>query len=164
MDSVYIERATEAHARALAHLMRPEDEAECEAVGLSALAMILKSLGASEIAYAVFFGGELGCIVGVAPYDGDTALGASGCGTVWMLSGGAVARHKRAFLRTSKTVLAGLLERYGYLENVVDSRYAAAIRWAKWLGFVVREPRRYSFSETPFCHIHIRRESWAEQH
>jgi hypothetical protein len=137
--------------------MRPEDVAECEAAGLTPFEALSRSVELSEVAVATFFQGELGAIWGAGPVD---LPGEGPAGMVWMLSGPAVAKRRKDFLRECRRAVERLLERHEVLFNFVDSRYLAALRWAKWLGFEVG-PAEAAGDGIPFHRIVLRRSAWA---
>lgn len=158
-----VERATEAHARALAPRLRLEDKMECEALGFhGALDALVSSLEASVETWALYLGGELAALYGVADPRPESILGGPGPrGVVWALTGEACSRHPRAFVRASRWALADLLERWGSLHNVVDTRYRGALRWLDVLGF--RAGKEHTIRGTRFVSAHIRRDAWARQ-
>lgn len=154
---VTFEPATDEHVAALAPLLRAEDQAEVLAEGYGGAAhALLESIAASDLARAVLFDGEVAAIFGVAPTKEP------GTGFVWMLTGRAVARHPKAFLRACRPTLAALLEGYSRLVNVVDARYAAALRWARWLGFSVGQAAPLVPGGHFFCPIDVRRQPWVQ--
>lgn len=131
--------ATPEHVEELARAMRKEDAAEVLASGgFSPRQALEVSLAHSTSAWTVFFGPEVAAMWGVCPGPGGSSLlGGSEIGIAWALTGTAVDRSKRSFLRVSKVALAALLHDYAALVNYVDARYTAALRWARWLGFEV---------------------------
>jgi hypothetical protein len=159
--SVSLVEATPEHAEALAPQMRLEDEAEVVASGFAdAREALLVSLAGSLAAYALLFDGEVAALFGVAPLD-ETLLGTSSSGVAWVLTGRAATRHRKAFVRWSRPALALLLRERHHLVNMVDARYAAALRWARWLGFRIGEPEPFGPHGHLFCPISIRRSQWA---
>lgn len=146
----------------LAPLLRAGDTQEIAALGKEPLPALQESIVASDEAYAVFFGGEIGALFGVET-DPAPTLGAPKLGLIWMLSGRAAGKHPRDFLRWSRIVVSGLLSRYDALFNAIDARYTGALRWAEWLGFELEEPRPFGPLGMPFCRFSVRREpngSW----
>lgn len=128
---IRIEDATVEHAVALAPHLRQADVDEVVVGGETPLGALTQSTTMSEVAYAVFFDDELACMVGVVPL-------VHGEGTIyrpWLLTGKAVDKHKRTFVCLSRWVMAHLLECYPELNQVVDARYSAALRWASAIGF-----------------------------
>lgn len=145
-----IQDATLRHAMQLGDNLRPEDRAELEAIGATdphrALVNYLKGSG---VAFAAVLNGEVGAMFGTAPVD--SALSApEGLAAVWMLTGRKFAEKPRAFIRPARGMLQLLLERHHILVNYIDARYEAAVRWAKWLGFVVGSPVPYGPAGMPF--------------
>lgn len=61
------------------------------------------------------------------------------------------------FVRESREFIYALLDRYGLLVNFVDSRHTEAIRWLRWLGFVVDETRSIILSDpdVPFFRFYL---------
>lgn len=147
----------------VARHMRPGDAAECAALGFaSPLEALTRSIGASEASNVALFDDEPACIFGVAALH-QTALGSSRThGVAWVLTSTAVDRHRREFLRWSPVMVEGMLSRYETLINVVDDRYHAALRWARWLGFSVSEPVTLP-SGVPFRRITLKRDAWVQR-
>lgn len=148
---VAIVEATRAHAESFVPLMRAADVEEVRALGLSPREAVLDSLEASEVAFAALFGGEVAFLYGVVPLWRTALTGSSTTGQLWFLSGRAVDRHPKAFLRATRASLPRLLERYAVLTNVIDARYAGALRWARWLGATLYPPRPFGPEGVPFC-------------
>lgn len=147
--------ATLAHAQALGPLLRDGDREEGLALGLDPAAAVVESLGLSEVAYALVFDGEVAAVCGVVPTRKP------GTGQVWIVTGRAVDRHPKAYLRATREVLGMLLERYEELGNLIDSRYLGAVRWARWLGVEVHEPVPAGPYGIPFHPFVVRRGTWA---
>lgn len=131
-----IERATRAHAEALASVMRAEDIAEAWAWSLKPpLEALLYSMESSAIAWTALIDGEVASIFGVGPSAMDVEKG-----VVWHLSGSVVDKHPIAYARVCRPVVWKLLEVFPTLVNAVDGRYEKAQRWLRWLGFQLGEP------------------------
>lgn len=129
-----VTRATLEHARALAAVLRPEDEAECLASGhATALEALEKGVLFSQAAYAIFFDGELGVVLGV-----DRALDGAPCEGlyIWCLTGKVVDRAKLSFWRVSKLIVEQMRRTFGPLHCLTDCRYTRARAWLDRLGFV----------------------------
>jgi hypothetical protein len=156
LATVEIVPALSSHALRLAPFLRKEDVAEVRALGMDPTQALLDSVSNSSEAFAVSFDGELSAIFGVVPAR-ETLLGSSDVGQIWMLSGEGITRHRKAFLRVSRWVVAQLLQRYRLLWNVIDARYAGALRWARWLGFEVMEARPAGPFNMLFCPFIVRR-------
>lgn len=123
--------ATLEHARELAGTLRPEDAAEVLACGYSPLEGLERSVRMSSRAWAIVAGGEVAALFGVFGYSGEDA------GCIWFLTGQVFLKNWRAVARVAPAVMRELLEGCGCLDNVIDARYSAAVRWARWLGFQV---------------------------
>lgn len=149
--------ATLEHAEALARAMRPEELAELEAAGLEPLEAVEMSMRKSDASFAVLVDGQVGAMFGVGPLAGVSER----VGQVWFLTGTDFPKHRRAYVRVARSAIAAMLELYPVLFNIIDARYAAAVRWAKWLGFDVGEPQPYGPAGVPFVPARLRRDSWA---
>jgi hypothetical protein len=137
----------------LAEVMRDADKAECEALGGGTpLDHLLKSLEVSSVAYTLRFNGEVAAMYGAGPLD-DTLLCARG--VAWLLTGRAVARYPKAFWKHSLLGVGQLLSEFATLEQAIDARYEAALRWARRLGFTVGPALPLGPKASPFHHISI---------
>ncbi|HWV38855.1 MAG TPA: hypothetical protein VN033_10315 [Vulgatibacter sp.] len=142
--------AAPAHVDELAPKLRPADAAEVLASGgFTPREALEESVRASAHAFAALFDGEVAGMWGVV--DGP------GCGIVWALTGPAVERHPKAFLRHSRVAVGVLLRHYPALVNYVDARYAAALRWVRRLGFEVGPPETFGAAGLLFHRILLRR-------
>ena len=61
-------------------------------------------------------------------------------GVPWLLGSDPVTAYRRAFLVESRRMVARWLTLFEVLQNVVDARYGAALRWMRWLGFEIGPP------------------------
>lgn len=107
--------------------MTDGDRAELEAAGLG-----IDCLDGVP-AQALRWRGELVCLFGVVPQT-------DGAGIPWMLCTrtlGAVPRRQMAAI--SRDVVDGWRGRFVRLTNFVHRRHASALRFVRWLGFVVDE-------------------------
>lgn len=137
------------HVDELAPKMRPADTAEVLASGgFTPREALEESVTASAHAFAALFDGEVAALWGVV--DGP------GCGIVWALTGPAVERHPKAFLRHSRIAVNVLLRHYPALTNFVDARYEQALRWVRRLGFSVGPPEPFGAAGLPFHRILLR--------
>jgi hypothetical protein len=126
--------ATEDDVRELAPLLRAEDRAEVLALGLDPVDGLLQSLAAACEAWTWRDGDRIICMAGVVPLS---LIGSTG--VPWLLGSPLVARHRRAFMIETRSMVARWLMMFGVLRNVVDDRYVAAHRWLRWLGFEIGE-------------------------
>lgn len=149
--------ATPELAEQLAGTMRPEDVAEVRAQGWEPLPALLQSMRGSDVSIAVVLGDQVGAMFGVGQLAGVSAR----VGQVWFLTGEVFARHPKAFVRVARQALAQLLELYPVLFNLIDTRYAAALRWARWLKFDIGAPLPFGPEGVLFAPAHLRRDAWA---
>lgn len=129
--------ATEDDARELAPLLRAEDRAEVLALGLDTVDGLLHSVAGACEAWTYRADDRIVCMAGVAPLS---LIGTTG--VPWLLGSDLVPAHRRAFMVETRRMVARWLTLFPMLRNVVDARYAAAIRWLTWLGFAISEPFR----------------------
>ncbi|TAJ97519.1 MAG: hypothetical protein EPO41_02765 [Reyranella sp.] len=138
--------ATEEDARELAPLLRAEDRAEIAALsGREPAELLVESVRASWETTTYRADGALICIGGVAPLS---LIGSTG--VPWLMGTDLVPVHRKAFMRHSREAMPRWLARYPTLRNVVDARYAEAIRWLRWLGFRFGEPVVMGVAGLPF--------------
>jgi GNAT superfamily N-acetyltransferase len=133
--------ATEDDAHELAPLLRAADRAEVLALGAEPIDGLLDSLRASREAWTARADGQIICMTGVCPL---TLIGSTG--VPWLLGSDLVPKHGPHFLRESRRLVARWREMFPVLENRVPADYAAALRWARWMGFTVHPGQ-------PFCKI-----------
>lgn len=80
----------------------------------------------------------------------------TGMAIPWVLTTGLVDRHPKIFYKLSREVVAVMRSKHGMLVNMVDARYAKALRWVRRLGFEVHPPEPFGFAGMPFCRITMR--------
>jgi hypothetical protein len=149
--------ATEAHALELARTMHPATAALEAELGLTPGEAVIRSMGASEASFAVLAGGELLAIFGVAQHPG-TPPGT--LGNVWVMASSAVDRHRIEFIRAGRAAVGVLLRLYPVLVGFADVRHEGMVRFARWLGFEVKEPRPHGAAGKPSHLIFLRRREW----
>jgi hypothetical protein len=129
-------------AEAVAAGMRPADLAEVLAAGFAdGRDAIDYSLARSPlVALAMAEEGRPIALCGVAQ---NTLLALTG--QPWVLGTVNLDRPcaQRAFLYFSSRVAGLMRARYARLENWVDARYPAAVRWIEWMGFNLDPPAPY---------------------
>jgi hypothetical protein len=126
--------ATLAHVEAID--LRDGDRREIEALGVAAREGLAASLARSVWADAYLADGEVAALVGVAlqPLVGGVAM-------PWLLTGKPVDRHRKAFLRLTRSRTRRMLAEHGTLVAEVHAEYREAVRWLAWLGFTLAPPR-----------------------
>lgn len=109
---------------------RPADRLECENYGLTVCEAVKMSIENSIFAHTVEVDGEVAGIWGYGSYSltNGTALG-------WLLTTPVVDRYPKLFVKTSKVIIAYILERYPRILVLVDENHAKAIAWLNHLGF-----------------------------
>ena len=135
--------ATAAHIDAID--LRDGDRREIEALGLSVREGLAQALVRSVSAQAYIADGEVAALTGVVlqPVLGGTAM-------PWLMTGRPVDRHRKSFLRLTRTRTHRLLAEHGMLVAQVHAEYREAIRWLDWLGFVLAPARPLGARGAPF--------------
>lgn len=143
--------ATDEDAISLALRMRQADVDEVWASHhMAPLQALRASMAGSRDTRVGTADGFVICMFGVG---GGTILVNSG--TPWMLSSVELPEHAMRFLAGSREVIDEMYSKYDYLANHVDARNTLSIRWLKWLGFTVREPKPFGIDERPFCRFEL---------
>jgi hypothetical protein len=138
--------ATMEHVEAMAPRMRRADVEEVWAANRSNPYDALRSsLALSWNAWAGVVDGVVMCIFGVTPLSLVT-----GCGVPWMLGATGLERYAMAFLRRNRRYVAEMLATFPRLENWVDARNGASIRWLRWLGFTLEPAAPWGAFGLPF--------------
>lgn len=129
-------------ARDLAPFLRHEDVAEIDAAtGQSPLEALLYGLGASLECRTVHEIGRPIAMFGIVPRDGY--------GVPWLLGSDRIAIH-REFARRSRSVFADIARPFQHLENRIDARQRAHIKWIQFLGFTLDDLRPWGRRGEPF--------------
>lgn len=164
MGAVSFVRAEVAHAEALAPNLRANDVAEVLAGGhASARAALVRSLEVSDVAYALLLGEEVAALFGVAPMPQTVLGGDDSVGIVWLLTGKAVARRPKDFLRSAPYALNLLWPRAERLSVMVDARYGGALSLLRSLqrrrlaAVRIHAAQALGPFGVPFCRVDIRR-------
>ncbi len=138
--------ATLEHARRLAPALRDADKAEIKAAShLSSYEALEYGVRFSTLSRTVFMDGQIACMWGV----GSANL-IGGVGVPWMLGSPLIKTHAASFLRRCGPCVEQLKAGFQLLENYVDARNTAAIRWLRWLGFCVEPPHPFGPDGLPF--------------
>ena len=143
MSEAHVVPATLAHADALS--LRPGDAREIEAFGLTPREALARSLARSIWADAYLVDGEVAALMGMTL---STLLG--GVAMPWLLTGHAVDRHRKAFLRLTRARIGQMLAEHGTLVAEVHAEYREALRWLAWLGFELGPGRPLGRCGAPF--------------
>lgn len=154
--SYTIEPADYNSVKDLFAMIRASDAREVMAsAGQTPEEAITLSMGLSYDSWILRDGDEPVCVFGVAPI-----LGKPGVGSPWMLASHKFAASKapprirrritRVILAKSKQYIAKMLDHFYLLENYVDARNEASIRWLKWCGFKLDPPIIHGVAKIPF--------------
>jgi len=145
--------ATEAHAEALAPVMREADRLEIEAAsGDTPLDALRRSLARSTEAWAATTPEGVIAVYGVGPLS---LLGLQGA--PWMLGSDLVEQYPLAVLRHSRVTVRRWAGVWREMSNWADARNTVALRWLAWLGFHVKPPIPYGVAQLPFHPFELRR-------
>lgn len=139
--------ATQDHINALKGRLRKSDVDEIGAsCGLSPDVALQLSFQTSEVAWAgLAFGGDVVAIFGVVRRGMFSTtgipwmLGTDGLAPVWIEVG-----------RRTKHYVHEMKARFDLLENHVDARQKASIRWLKWCGFTLEPAKPWGVLGLPF--------------
>jgi len=133
--------AVPSDAGALAPRLRAADVAELQAAhgpDADPLALLRNGLAVTPGAVAAVQDGRVIALLGCAA--GGTML--TPCGIPWLLGSDECGAHARLFIARGRQAVGEWLRQYGRLENYVDARHAASIRWLKRLGFTIHPVQR----------------------
>jgi len=149
--TIYIVPATVAHAEAMAGRLRAADSAEIAAAAfMDERTALVRSVEQSMDAWTALEGGKPIAMWGV----GSPGL-FDQTGRIWLLTCPDVERHRKQILRQSRAFVARARGMFLVLENVVDARYAGAVRLLRWLGFTVFPPQPYGPNDAMFCYFRL---------
>ena len=141
------------HIEAMLPHVRQADVDELWASTMSTPEEALRlGLKMSSECWAGLVDGEPFCVFGVVP---GSILG--GIGLPWLVGTEGIQKHRRFFLRGSKSFGQHWLETFDSLVNLVDARNTVAIRWLKWMGFQFSPPTPAGPLMLPFHLFELRR-------
>lgn len=127
--------------------MREQDRDEIWAANrLTPRDAIRQGVRDSVFLWCVLVGGLPAAICGVAPLGHPT----SHFGVPWLLGTDDLVRAPVSFFRGSRRALESVYPRYTHLVNFVDARNVVSLKWLRWLGFRILEPREYGVDRRPF--------------
>ena len=154
MAIVSIIPATIEHAKKMAPLTRDADREELWAASyqrpLDAMQM---GLDFSDDAFVGCIDGEPIVMWGVAL---ESLVGK--IGIPWMIATKQLDDVAIIFLRRCRGPVLEMLSNYGKLINYVDARNKRAVRWLKFLGFEIEDPKPYGVLGMPFHRFTMTRE------
>ena len=155
MTDYLIRPAELADAQVVVDNINPADRDELLAMGFFHVQSALeRGIMVSRDPKAGCANGEVKCLFGVVP---PTAL--SWIATPWLIGTVDLKQHGTRFLRESRVYFDEWKQAYEELANYVDVRHTAAIRWLKWLGFQMDEPKPFGPQQLPFMRFYTTRGS-----
>lgn len=145
---------TEEHVRELQEFAKPEEVAEVAAsTGDTIYEAVMRSWNKSVEAYTgVDLEGRVLGITGVAPYNIMSTTASP-----WLLTTTRMFANKIWFVKQTKFLVNKWRDEWETLENFIDARYVASLKWAKVVGFTVHPPEVHGVQQLPFHRIEIRR-------
>lgn len=137
------------HIDDLSENIRPKDHQEIMAYSDGNIHDIIEyHIDKSDVSFAATIDDGLLAVVGVVPQSSLRLTGIP-----WILTTTLLDKHPRFLVKYSKPVLEVWLHKYDKLFNIVDSRYEQALRWVKWMGFTIHEPKLYEGMDVEFCAV-----------
>ncbi len=153
MTKYAVELADASKALKIADNMRQADRDEIWAAAHTTPEQaVLLSLFATPAAKIGTVNGEPVIIFGV----GVSGTALTPVGIPWMLATDELDHHSKAFLRRCKKAMEEMKEGHALLVNWVDARNTKAIKWLKWLGFEVHDPKPHGIDGLPFHRFEMR--------
>ena len=138
--------ATREHAIELAKNMREADKREAWAIAhLSPEEATLCVVHASRDAQAGLADGEVVCLFGIEQDPENENVGAP-----WLLTSHSIEKYAWEFLHRSIDWMKEAKQDYRTLRNYVDVRNTVSIRWLRWLGFDIKEPKPFGADQMLF--------------
>lgn len=149
-SKIELQDATVDDAFIIDPMLRKEDVAEIRAssVGGNTQMTIAESIAMSDWCKLAYVDNELIAVFGMVKFDHG--------GNPWMLGTRHLENHPAAVGRVSKVMVERMLKEDKYLFNWVHVKHHKAIKWLRWLGFIVeKEPSVLGPTGEGFCHFYI---------
>lgn len=147
--NVVFKKTTEEHINILSDSIRHEERLEVyRSTCQTPKEALMRSFRVSSDIFTAIIEDEIVCISGAAPYS---MLGYAA--SPWMLTSEHMKKHPRQLLKYTKLVVDVWRHNYRMLENYVDSDYQQSLRWAKWAGFTIDDPKPRGYRGDMFCRI-----------
>ena len=138
----------------LADHLRPEDVRELVCMtGPDIRAEVLRCGSNSDKCYACYYKGVIIAAFGVIPYNPIARWG-----IIWMLATPEAGKHKLYTGKWTRRGVRAFLEDWEYLFNYVDAGNDETIKWLKWLGAKVHEPKPYGLYGNMYHLFEFRRD------
>ncbi len=137
MQKPIVRKPTQEDVEYIIEHVRPEDEAELDALDGSTIRQSLDEtpdlLDNSQVWEVE---GKPVAIFGVTPMKGPLSTG-----VIWMLATTDFHKYARQFAGHCRKVVKEMIRGYGYLFNYIHSENRTSIVWLKSLGFDILDPR-----------------------
>jgi hypothetical protein len=145
---------TQDHADHIAEHLRDIDKIEAWAMHrLSPVMAVNGSIFLSEYSYTVLADDEPILVFGVQQ---ESLL--SDTGVVWLLATDGISKIKKSFVKQCQKVFLDLIQEYQMVYNYVYTENKIALRWLKWLGFEIHEPKMVGAMGIKFHRVEYRRQ------
>jgi hypothetical protein len=139
--------------RVVADTMRQADVDEVAAShGHTPLQALQVGVDVSDFIVAVVIDGDPVAIMGLSKCNPIT-----GTGVPWLLSSENELKYKREFLLQSPKVIEQMLNICPNLFNFVHAENKTSVRWLKWLGFTIEEPKPLGVKKEMFHRFHMKK-------
>lgn len=136
---MWVGNAGMGHVEDLMGRIRQADHDEIWAVAhVDADSALRRSFRASDMCWAFKADGRVFAIGGVAP-----STAAFSIGIPWLMASDDIVQNGIYFVRHSRECVEKMHERYIHLMNWVDVRNEESIKWLRWCGFNIEEPKPY---------------------
>jgi len=110
----------------------------------------------STLCYTVEHNNKRAAMFGVVP---ESFLGSRG--SIWLLGTNDLAKIQRKLIRHSRSVIKYLLQHYQHLDNYVDVKNTLSIKWLRWCGAEIEEPKPFGERKELFHHFTFERKQYA---
>lgn len=138
--------ATMQHVEALRGRLRESDLLEIKAhTGRDPYESLKEAFEMSGLCWAGLRKGKVIALFGAASVSVLSTIGAP-----WMLGSEELNSAGIGILKFSRYYVSKMRERFSYLTNFIDARQTKSIRWLKWNGFKIEEPKPFGVEGKPF--------------
>jgi len=144
---------TEDMLQFIADNMRDADIDEVRAASnKDPITAVTEGVRVSDFSSVAVINGDIVAVMGVVKNSTLTDNGIA-----WLLGTVFVDKHRREFLENSHKVLNAMLDVCPELSNHVHAKNKISVRWLKWLGFNVKEPKPFGVNGELFHEFKIRK-------
>lgn len=151
---VAIRTATMADAAFIGPRLREADRTEIElAYGIDPKQAVIDSLKGAHLAFCWTRHGNPVGIVGV---NEESWLSDRGC--LWCVATNDLDQMVKTFQKCSKPIRNIMLDQFPVLYNWIHVENTVFLKWSRWLGARVEDPKPYGVQQKPFCYFEYRRD------